>query len=79
MEKYTASIFDRLENMAHVVEFEAGTDDLGEIILLAYSKLFDLDSPLTQEDVDRDRQLFADLVVVSLFKNPGPNLLPKVE
>ena len=79
MKEYVLSVFDKLENIPHVVRVQSETDDLSEIILLAYTQLVDNPDPLTREEVDAQEELFADFVIISVFVDPGKNLIPDLE
>ena len=78
MTEYVLSIFDKLENLPHVVRIASDTDDLEEIIVAAYAQLVDIGEPMTPAYVEANAELFSDYVAVSVFANPGPNLLPDV-
>jgi hypothetical protein len=76
--EYVLSIFDKLENLPHVVRIGSDSDDLEEIIVSAYAQLVDIGEPMTLAYIEANAELFNDYVVVSIFANPGPNLLPDV-
>lgn len=79
MRTYVLSVFDKLENLPHVVRISSETDDLRQIILAAYSQLVGSEEPLTEEYVDANEALFVDFVIVSVFADPGDNLLPDIQ
>ena len=79
MKEYVLSIYDKLENVPHVVRINSESEDLSEIILLAYTELVDNPVPLTKDDVEAQEELFVDYVVISIFVNPGENLIPDLE
>jgi hypothetical protein len=77
--EYVLSIFDKLENLPHIVRIVIDSDNLEEIIVAAYAQLIDIGEPMTLAYIEANAELFNDYVVVSIFANPGPNLLPDVD
>ena len=77
--EYVASVFDKLENVPHVVRVQCDSDDLTDVILAVYTKMIDHPVQLTRDEVEAQEELFADFVVISIFKEPGENLIPDLE
>ena len=77
--EYVASVFDKLENIPHVVRVQCDSEDLTDVILAVYTKLIGQEEPLTRGEVEAQEDLFADYVVISIFREAGENLIPDLE
>jgi hypothetical protein len=77
MAKYTASVFDRLENEVYCITVDCTTNNIEDIVLAIYSSLFN--KPITSEDVDENEEVYTSFSIVSIFEGELINILPSVE